>query len=103
MPPPPNLRLVMHKQFMKTLRPNDFGTPLTVENCPRVKIDDLLKQCRDTFKESMLTSQIKVMDIDVELITTETNFNGLRFWFKCPQCERRVGVIFKHPISDAIG
>ena len=88
---------------MKMLNPNDLGTPLTVETCPRVKIDDLLKQCRHAFKESMLTSQLKVMGIDVELITTETKFNGVRFWFQCPQCERRVGVMFKHPITEAIG
>ena len=88
---------------MKMLNPNDLGTPLTVETCPRVKIDDLLKQCRQSFKESMLTSQLKVMGIDVELITTETKFNGVRFWFQCPQCERRVGVLFKYPITEAIG
>ena len=88
---------------MKMLNPNDLGTPLTVETCPRVKIDNLLKQCRQSFKESMLTSQLKVMGIDVELITTETKFNGVRFWFQCPQCERRVGVMFKHPITEVIG
>lgn len=88
---------------MKPLTPNDFGSPLIVETCQKVKIDDLLKQCRDGFKESMMTSQLKFMGIDVELITTETKFNGVRFWFKCPQCERRVGVLFKHPLSQAIG
>lgn len=88
---------------MKPLTPHDFGTPLTVETCPRIKIDDLLKQCRESFKESMITSQLKIMGIDIELIATETKFNGMRFWFKCPECERRVGVLFKHPITQAIG
>lgn len=88
---------------MKTLTPNDFGSLLTVETCSRIKIDDLLKQCRESFKESMITSQLKVMDINIELITTETKFNGIRFWFKCPQCKRRVGVLYKHPISQIVG
>ena len=88
---------------MKSSTPNDFGMPLIVENCPKIKIDDLLKQCREEFKEAMITSQLKVMGIDVELIATETKFNGIRFWFKCPQCERRVGVLFKHPVTQAIG
>ena len=43
------------------------------------------------------------MGIDIELIATETKFNGMRFWFKCPQCERRVGVLFKHTITEIIG
>lgn len=51
----------------------------------------------------MITSQLKLMGVDIELIATETKFNGVRFWFKCPQCERRVGVLFKHPITQAIG
>lgn len=88
---------------MKPLTPNDFGTPLTVETCPKIKIDDLLKQCREAFKESMITSQLKMMGVDIELIATETKFNGMRFWFKCPHCERRVGVLFKHPITETIG
>jgi hypothetical protein len=50
-----------------------------------------------------MTSQLKMMGIDVELIAAETRFNGVRFWFKCPLCQRRVGVLFKHPLSQAIG
>lgn len=88
---------------MKSSTPYDLGTPLVVGTCQRIKIDDLLKQCRHEFKEAMMTSQLKMMGIDVELIAAETRFNGIRFWFKCPQCERRVGVLFKHPINQAIG
>ncbi len=88
---------------MKPLAPLDLGTSLTVETCPKIKIDDLLKQCREGFKKTMMTSQLKVMGIDVELIAAETKYNGVRFWFKCPLCERRVGVLFKHPVSQSIG
>lgn len=88
---------------MKSLHPDDLGTFLTVETCPKIKIDDLIKQCRDSFKESMIASQLKVMDVDVELIVSTTKFNGIRFWFKCPQCGKRVGILFKHPITQTIG
>jgi len=88
---------------MKSSPPHNLGTILTVESCPRIKIDDLLKQCRDGFKETMITSQLKLMGIDIELIATETRFNGMRFWFKCPHCERRVGVLFKRPASLTVG
>lgn len=83
---------------MKSLNPNDLGTFTTVENAPKIQIKDLLKQCRDGFKKSMITSQLEMMGIQTELTTTRTRFNGIRFWFQCPQCKRRVGVLFKHPI-----
>lgn len=93
----------MNTESMKPLAPLDFGTPLTVETCQKIRIDDLLKQCREEFKEAMMTSKLNVMGINVELIAAETQFNGIRFWFKCPQCERRIGVLFRHPISQSIG
>ena len=30
----------------------------------------------------------------VRTVTTATNFNGHRRWFACPQCDRRVGVVY---------
>lgn len=88
---------------MKSLTPNDLGIFTTVEGTPKIQIKDLLKQCRDGFRESMITSKLKMMGIEIELITTRTAFNGIRFWFKCPQCKRRVGVLYKHPISRIVG
>lgn len=88
---------------MKSLTPIDFGTSITIEDTPRIQIKDLLKQCRNGFKETMITSQLKTFGIEIELITTQTKFNGIRFWFKCPQCKRRAGVLYKHPISQVIG
>ncbi len=88
---------------MKSIPPNDFGTSFTVETCPKIKIYDLLKQCREEFKKKMISSQLKMMGINIELIGSGTKFNGTRFWFKCPVCERRIGVLFKHPVSQSIG
>lgn len=35
--------------------------------------------------------------IQVELQLTETNFNGARYWFACPSCQRRVGKLYLPP------
>lgn len=33
-------------------------------------------------------------DYEVSLLTTPCNFGGLRYWFGCPDCGRRVGVLY---------
>ena len=33
-------------------------------------------------------------DYEVSLVTTDCYFGGVRYWFGCPQCGRRVGVIY---------
>jgi hypothetical protein len=33
-------------------------------------------------------------DYKVKLETTPCNFGGIRYWFACPSCHRRVGVIY---------
>lgn len=33
----------------------------------------------------------------LELLASKTNFNGLRFWFACPLCRRRVGKLYLPP------
>ena len=32
--------------------------------------------------------------IGVELATSTTSFGGVRYWFRCPSCGRRVGVLY---------
>jgi len=74
-----------------------------LENCQKIQIEKFLNECREKFKQSLISSELKMIGIDIELTTSKTNFNGIRFWFKCPQCKRRVGVLFKHYISEIIG
>lgn len=88
---------------MKTLTPNDFGKTFMVEECPKIKIDDFLKRYRNRLKELMLSSEMEISGWRLEIATSKTHYNGLRLWFKCPICELRAGVVFKHPITNAIG
>lgn len=36
-------------------------------------------------------------DYQVSLVTTPCNFGGVRYWFGCPSCGRRVGVLYLAP------
>ncbi len=86
---------------MKSLNPNNLG--LLVEECKKIKISDFLKKSRAGLKEAIIKSELEIDGLSIELTTSKTNFDGLRFWFKCPLCMCRVGVLFRHPVSEAVG
>jgi len=88
---------------MKSLKPNNLGKKYLVEQARKIKISDYLRQVKNNLKELALTSQIENEGFDVELITSRTNYNGLRFWFKCPICSQRAGVLYKHPLKGNLG
>lgn len=88
---------------MKTLSPNDLGKKCLVEDCQKIRIEDFLKIYRNKLKELVLTSELEVLGFKTGLTTSKTCYNGIRFWFKCPLCGLRVGVLFKHPLTNAVG
>ncbi len=88
---------------MKTLTPNNFGNKHLVENCQKIQIKDLLVKCKTKFKEMILNAELDIMDINIELTTSRTFYNGIRFWFKCPICHSRIGILYKHPVNQQIG
>jgi len=85
------------------MKSNNLGKKYLVEQCQRINISDYNKRARSKIKELFINSQIQLEGEQVELTTSQTNYKGLRYWFKCPQCSRRVGVLFKHPISQILG
>jgi hypothetical protein len=87
---------------MKTLNPNDFGKKL-VEDCQKIKISDFLKQYKLRLKELILNSEIELLNIKTRLTTSKTSYSGIRFWFQCPECKKRIGVLYKHPITNHTG
>lgn len=74
-----------------------------MEGCQKIRIEDFLRVYRVKLKELVLASELEVLGIRIELITSKTCYDGIRFWFKCPFCDRRVGVLFKHPTSNKVG
>jgi hypothetical protein len=86
---------------MKSLSPNNLG--LLVEECQKIKVTDFLQKYRTGIKESLLKSELEMLGLKIELDTSKTRYDGTRFWFKCPMCNRRIGVLFQHPLSNAVG
>jgi hypothetical protein len=85
------------------MQTNNFGKKILVENCKKVRINDLLKGYRIKFKKIFLRSEIETIGLNIELITSKTKYNGIRFWFACPICKNRVGIIYQHPLNQMIG
>lgn len=84
------------------MTPNDFGKIL-VEECQKIQASDFLRRYRRELKEAMLQSELEVVGLRVQLTTSRTGFGGVRLWFVCPSCGRRVGMLLKHPIEQVIG
>lgn len=85
------------------MKPNDLGKKFVVEECQKIEVNHFLRQAKNKLKEMLLTSEMDVEGIGVELTTSRTGFGGKRYWFKCPVCGRRVGTLFLHPISMILG
>jgi len=85
------------------MKPNDLGRKFIVEEAKRVNIKDYLYDFRNKFKEALLGSVSDILKQNIELATTKTGFNGIRYWFKCPICSKRIGIILIHPITNKVG
>jgi len=87
---------------MKTMNPNDFGKKLLTEQCQKIKISDFIRASSEKIKEFLITSSLEASGYDISLDKSNTGFGGTRFWFSCPMCNKRVGVLYKHPISQIL-
>lgn len=88
---------------MKSMSPNNLGKKFIVEEVQRLTIKDYLRNFKYKLKEVILGSIVEVLGKRIELDTTRTGFGGLRYWFKCPQCQKKVGVLFIHPLTRDVG
>lgn len=85
------------------MKPNNFGEKTLVDLCVRVDISTLLKKFRMSVKQLFLRTELELFNTKVSLTTSQTGYGGVRFWFKCPLCLKRVGVLYRHPLSGLVG
>ena len=85
------------------ISPYDLGSLQVVENSFKVNVDDLLNKAKKELKLRLLQSQIDSLGVHIGLTTSKTRFNGQRIWFVCPNCARRVGTVYKHPLNQTLG
>lgn len=88
---------------MKTMNPNDFGKIFTVEECGKVSVSTYLHDFKQKVRDMVAESSVEIGGKPIELTTSKTGFGGIRHWFKCPICSRRVGVLFIHPFTRDVG
>ena len=84
------------------MAPYDFGKSITVEDCQRISVYELIKQVGQS-TDAVLGAAITVGCMTVRFTTTTTQFGGRRLWFLCPQCESGIGVLLAHPLTQAVG
>lgn len=85
------------------MKPINLGNSFLVEDCQRVELKGYLRGARAKLKEALLTAEMTAQGVPVGLTASRTGFGGTRYWFVCPSCGRRVGVLFVHPVSQAVG
>ncbi len=77
------------------ISPYDLGDSKIVEHIHGVNINTLVRQAQKGLKLRLLEAQIEAAGIKVALTTTMTRFNGERFWFVCPICSKKVGILYQ--------
>ncbi len=85
------------------IKPYDLGKNNLVENCQKIQIDDIVRRVNKETKHQILQSQIESMGLKLNLLTSSTRFNGIRYWFSCPICNRRIGTIYRDPVNLTVG
>ena len=75
--------------------PNDYGKILTLESFRKININDLVRQSNQKLKRQYLDSLSLDSGLKIDLVTSRTRFGGKRYWFQCPNCQKRVGVLYR--------
>ncbi len=67
---------------------------LVAENCLKIRIDDYVRQVRNSLKKVIIEAQINVNGDNIKLCESNTRFGGSRLWFECPLCKRRREILY---------
>ncbi len=87
---------------MKPHKPHDVGNRFVIEDCQRIDINQLIRSVREKLRPALFAADIKAAGFQLSLTTSKAKF-GTRYWFKCPRCERRVGILLIHPLTQGVG
>jgi len=85
------------------MTPNDFGRKILAEQCQQIRIFDFVRKAKIKLKESFIKDSLEIDGYSILLNKSITGFGGVRYWFSCPICNRRVGIVYKHPITGQLG
>lgn len=59
-----------------------------------VEISDGSAGMRFDYTATLPNGDVRIVASSARLVSTPCNFGGWRYWFLCPICERRVGILY---------
>ncbi|WP_201619018.1 hypothetical protein [Psychrobacter maritimus] len=74
-----------------------IATTSSLNDYPRLSISSYLEQLRITQPDSLPVSykhKGKHHSYNIELAKTSCNYGNYRYWFLCPSCSKRTGVLY---------
>jgi len=85
------------------MRPNSYGKIILTDQCQEIRVADFVRKAKQGLKEALLQSSIEAEGYKLLLNKSKTGYGGERYWFLCINCRKRVGVLYKHPVSEVLG
>jgi len=98
-----DLRKITIFQFRKYLRSYDlqFGKNEWEDSYGQkhvirafVSITDNDSYVRLSYSRFFILSETTIFDRDIQLVATPCHYGKCRYWFICPDCQRRIGVLY---------
>lgn len=90
---------------MSPMKNNNFHPvrheKFAVEECGRININELMRKIKILLKEELLKIELGGLGNNIKLTSSKTGNGGERYWFFCPQCNRRIGVLYRSPGSNS--
>ena len=65
----------------------------SVEDCQRISVHNL----KDKLGYGV---ELNINGLNVSLASSKCNYGGCRYWFACPTCNQRVGVLYRKPLNQ---
>jgi len=82
---------------------NDLGKKFLVDECQQVSVHPFIRKAKRRLKEDLIASELEAHGLNINLTTSKTGFGGIRYWFECPMCGTRIGVVYVHPLTQQMG
>ena len=76
---------------------------MLVDECQKISITSYIRKANQQLKQALLVAETRIGNKAIELIPSKTAFDGMRYWFKCPLCKKRMGTLFMHPLTHEVG
>jgi hypothetical protein len=73
-----------------------------VEQCGKVSITEIVRDIKSEIIRLRLKEKIEILSQNIKITTTPCNFGGQRYWFACPDCQKRCGTLYTNPINNKL-